>query len=122
VESTWSPGRVVDVAGALLVVGWLLVGWGRLGGGRLVEGGVRAEVEDRDREEPGAGEPVEAGLAAAVEDGAGEGRLGDDGGRQVTAPAEGFLTGRVTGSGRPGPEQRAQLEETIVAYSPPPRW
>ena len=42
-------------------------------------------------------------------------------GRQVTAPAEGYLTGRITGCGRPGPEQRAQLEETIAAYSPPPR-
>jgi hypothetical protein len=43
-------------------------------------------------------------------------------GRQVISPAEAFLAYRVTSCGRPTPEQRAELQETLAAYSPPPRW
>jgi hypothetical protein len=43
-------------------------------------------------------------------------------GREVTAPAEGFLAGRVTSCGRPTPEQRVELQERLAAYQPPPRW
>lgn len=43
-------------------------------------------------------------------------------GREVVSPAEAFLAGRVTSCGRRTPEQRAELEETIAAYHPPPRW
>ena len=43
-------------------------------------------------------------------------------GRQVTAPAEGFLAYRITSCGRPTPEQRVELEERLAATRPPPRW
>lgn len=42
-------------------------------------------------------------------------------GRQVTAPAEGFLSRRITSCGRPTREERGELEERLAATRPPPR-
>jgi hypothetical protein len=43
-------------------------------------------------------------------------------GRQITAPAEAFLSRRLTSCGRPTPEQRAEAEERFAATHPRPRW
>jgi hypothetical protein len=42
-------------------------------------------------------------------------------GRETVAPAEAFLSWRITGCGRPTPEDRAELQEQLAATRPPPR-
>jgi len=42
-------------------------------------------------------------------------------GREVTAPAEAYLSRRLESCGRPTPEDRAQLQEELAARQPPPR-
>jgi hypothetical protein len=41
--------------------------------------------------------------------------------REVVAPAEGFLSRRITSCGRSGPEDRADFEAQLAARQPPPR-
>lgn len=42
-------------------------------------------------------------------------------GHRITAPAEAYLSRRLTGCGRPTPEDRAELAEQLAARQPPPR-
>lgn len=42
-------------------------------------------------------------------------------GREVVAPAEGFMSRRITSCGRPGPEDRAAEEALLASRQPPPR-
>lgn len=42
-------------------------------------------------------------------------------GREVIAPAEAFLSRRLTSCGRPTPEDRAAEEAQLAALLPPPR-
>jgi hypothetical protein len=43
-------------------------------------------------------------------------------GWEVIAPAEAYLSRRLTGCGRPTPEQRAEQEQQLAAVRPPARW
>jgi hypothetical protein len=42
-------------------------------------------------------------------------------GRELVAPAEGFLSRRLTSCGRPTPQERAAEEAQLAALLPPPR-
>jgi hypothetical protein len=43
-------------------------------------------------------------------------------GRELLAPAEAYLAGRLASCGRPTPDQRVELAERLAAVHPPPRW